>query len=290
MILLFIKQIILNISFLFCKIRNRFYIFFNINRIIILTLHEIPNNNFQDLKNTLNHLKLKYGFISPTDLESFFLGKKMNFGIKYLLTFDDGLISNYLFAKNVLSELSIRSIFFIPVKFIMLKSKNDQTDFILNNFCDGNQNSIYFNSIIKKHSMSWDNLAELINDGHTIGSHSFNHPNIKHIQSEEKLKQEIIKSSVFLNDKLDVKINHFSFPTGTFKAINYKSYLMAQKHYSFIYSNIRGMNSINNKILWRDDIHAFDNSDYNLKVSLGSYHLFYFFKRLRMKLSLKLYV
>tara|TARA_Y100000741_G_scaffold362894_1_gene349761 strand:- start:1745 stop:2542 length:798 start_codon:yes stop_codon:yes gene_type:complete len=264
--------------------------FFNINRIIILTLHEIPNNNFQDLKNTLNHLKLKYGFISPTELENFFLGQKMNLGIKYLLTFDDGLISNYLFAKNVLSELSISSIFFIPVKFIMLKSKNDQMDFILKNFCDGNQNSIYFNSIKKKHSMSWDNLAELINDGHTIGSHSFNHPNIKQIESEEKLKLEIIKSSDFLNDKLDVKINHFSFPTGTFKAINHKSFLMAQKHYSFIYSNIRGMNSINNKILWRDDIHAFDDSDYNLKVSLGSYHLFYFFKRLRMKLLLKLYV
>ena len=134
MIVLIVKKIFLYVCFLFCRLRNKCYIFFNINRVIILTLHEVPKANFDDLKNTLEYLKQKYGFISTTDLESFLLGQKMNFGIKYLLTFDDGLNSNYLFAKNVLSELRISAIFFIPVKFIILKSKSDQMDFILNNF------------------------------------------------------------------------------------------------------------------------------------------------------------
>lgn len=290
MILQVLKKIFLNSNFVVCQLRNRLFKILNINRLIILTLHEIPNDDFKNLRNTLIYLNNEYGFITPTEMESFFSGKNMNIGIKYLLTFDDGLKSNYLFAKEILSELSIKSIFFIPVRFMTLKSKEDQTNFILNNFCAGNKKSIYYNSIKNKYSMSWENLTELINDGHTIGSHSFNHINIKKIKTEKDLEYEIINSSKFLEKKLNIKINHFSFPIGTFKAVSHKSFLMAQTHYSYIYSNIRGINTANNKILWRDDIHAFDNHDYNLKISSGSYHFYYFFKRLRMKFLLKLYV
>lgn len=257
-----------------------------INKVIILTIHDVPRNSYENLRSTLYEINSKYGFMHPDEFEDFTKGKS-TFGLKYLLTFDDGLISNYFFAKEILDELSIKAIFFVPVNFINMNCKAEQQKFVLNSLCNSDENSIYYKSIHMRQSMSWRQLRKLLNWGHTIGSHTMSHVNLKKIEKNSILKCELIDSLKILEDKLSVKIKHFAFPTGQLDSVSQISYDLAKDNYDYVFSNLRGINSAKNKIFWRDDINAFDIPRKNFQISIGALHIMYFFERLKMKYLLK---
>jgi peptidoglycan/xylan/chitin deacetylase (PgdA/CDA1 family) len=60
--------------------------------------------------------------------------------------------------------------------------------------------------------MSWDQIRRLSEDGHIIGSHTLTHPNLAHI-GQFGLNRELAESRRRLEDKLQTKISHFSYPS-----------------------------------------------------------------------------
>jgi peptidoglycan/xylan/chitin deacetylase (PgdA/CDA1 family) len=101
-----------------------------------------------------------------------------------LLTFDDGPNpATTEIILSTLSELKIKTIF----------------------FCVGNNVNRY-NSL----------ASEILNDGHSIGNHTYNHSLIVKVNYEDAVS-EIIKMNQVVADSLGYRINYFRPPHGKFR-------------------------------------------------------------------------
>ena len=65
----------------------------------------------------------------------------------------------------------------------------------------------------QKPYLSAQQVKEIINDGHSIGSHTKTHPNCSLLNSSE-LEDEISTSITRLNKKFDTKVLAFAYPFG----------------------------------------------------------------------------
>lgn len=98
-----------------------------------------------------------------------------------IITFDDGMLSQYTYAKTILDKYIFKATFYI--------------------IC---------NSVDKENRMNWNNIQILEEEGHEIGSHSMNHKRLSKL-SEEEMKYEIIQSKRCLQEN-GVNVTSFSFP------------------------------------------------------------------------------
>ena len=210
-----------------------------------IMLHNLPKDDFKQCKKLLSELKQEFGFIEPNSIgtaASTFnhLDKKKG---KILLTFDDGFISNYYITKQVLEPLDIKAIFFIPTGFINCNTIEESTNFIKNQLYGGIIPSKL--SLEERKPMSWENIIELQEAGHTIGSHTINHYRLSTITDNELLKKEIIGSGDYLSQKINKNIDHFAYPFGDITSINKEALNIAKDRYKYIHTGIRGANNHN---------------------------------------------
>ena len=98
-----------------------------------------------------------------------------------IITFDDGMLSQFTYAKPILDNYNFKAIFYI--------------------IC---------NSVDKENRMNWNNIQILEEEGHEIGSHSMNHKRLSEL-SEENMKYEIIESKRCLQEN-GFNVTSFSFP------------------------------------------------------------------------------
>jgi peptidoglycan/xylan/chitin deacetylase (PgdA/CDA1 family) len=64
--------------------------------------------------------------------------------------------------------------------------------------------------------LTWEEIAELVKDPiATIGAHTLNHYNLRNLTEEEAF-YEIMESKKILEQKLNIKVNHFSYPFGKY--------------------------------------------------------------------------
>jgi len=96
-----------------------------------------------------------------------------------IISFDDGILSQYTYAKPILDKYNFKVAFYI--------------------IC---------NSVGKEDRMLWDDILILAEEGHDIGSHSMNHKKLK--LSDEEMKYEIIESKKCL-EKNGIDVTSFSF-------------------------------------------------------------------------------
>ena len=98
-----------------------------------------------------------------------------------IITFDDGMLSQFTYAKPILDKYNFKATFYI--------------------IC---------NSVDKENRMNWNNIQTLEKEGHEIGSHSMNHKRLSTL-SEEEIRYEIIESKRCLQEK-GFNVTSFSFP------------------------------------------------------------------------------
>ena len=250
------------------KIYNKKYFF-------IVMLHDVAKSEIKKCEETISKLQNEFGFIDPQYFSNLINDdKKINNNL--LLTFDDGFISNYFVAKHILEPLGIKAIFFIPTGFIDCKSTEEQEEFIYKNIYNGKSSSSL--SKIDKIALSWSQIYELLDMGHTIGSHTINHYRLSEIDDINILKEEIISSGDYLEKKLNIKINHFAYPFGEINSINKKALDIAKNRYKYIHSGIRGANIVgtNSSIIFREAINVTDHYNYNKFVITGGLSNYYY--------------
>ena len=156
----------------------------------ILMFHNIPFHQFNKFKKIINKFNENNDFISPTEFSLFMDNKKEIIGKKLLLTFDDGFFSNYLIAKQILDPLGIKAVYFVPTGFIDSVDPIAQKSFAINHLHHGVM-PVGFNED-ELRPMSWDQIKELVNNGHYIGGHTNNHKSLSTINEDKILKDEII--------------------------------------------------------------------------------------------------
>ena len=77
-------------------------------------------------------------------------------------------------------------------------------------------------------AVSLDQILTMIKDGHSIGGHTFDHPNLA-LLNEDKISKQISLSANKLEYMIRSELIFFAFPFGSLESINYKSFLVAKK-------------------------------------------------------------
>lgn len=113
--------------------------------------------------------------------------QRQNSGTSVLLTFDDGHSSFYKYAFPALRERDLSAIFFIT------------TDFIRS----------------RKDSCSWEQLAEMTNQGMCVQSHGKTHRFLSDL-SPELVRKELNVSKKQIEDHVGESVSMISFPGGRF--------------------------------------------------------------------------
>ena len=247
-----------------------------------IIFHDIPQlskNRFQDL---LEILIEKHTFITPDNFELYMNGEYFLKEDQLLLTFDDGYYSNYLIAKEILDKYKIKAIFFISTGFIDLKNKTEINTYIKKNFFDNVLPTKLDTSEMKP--MSWRNLEEIIELGHTIGSHTKNHNYLSSILDNDLLKEEIVLSGKELERNLGIKVEHFAFPFGNLNSMSSNSIRIAEKKYKYIHTGIRGKNlfSTSTLAIRRESMNILDDFDYNQFIANGGLSFYYWKDRQKL--------
>ena len=96
--------------------------------------------------------------------------------------------------------------------------------------------------------MTSEDLNFLISRGHAIGAHTTTHANLASIESDSRLHEEIIQCGDKLEDKLGVKIKHFSFGFGNVCFFSKDALKLAKTRYEFIHTGMRGLNKRKGKM------------------------------------------
>ena len=78
--------------------------------------------------------------------------------------------------------------------------------------------------------MTWDNIIDLDNRGHFIGSHGSNHVRLSKELSDDQLDYEISKSKEIIEEKLNKKINSFCWIVGDKKSYTKKASEVIKKN------------------------------------------------------------
>ncbi|MEW6165075.1 MAG: polysaccharide deacetylase family protein [Pseudomonadota bacterium] len=107
-------------------------------------------------------------------------------GNRYLLTFDDGNVSDYEIVLPILTRMDCIATFFIVVE-----------------------------KIGTPHHLSWPQVRELHDAGMTIGSHSLSHPDMRKLDPSGQ-RRELLDSRLRIEHELGVAVTSFSFPFGKF--------------------------------------------------------------------------
>ena len=190
------------------------------NSVYVVNYHATyPKNKLNFLKQ-IEFYKKYFEIIDENSLLNFNQLFSKNKKPKILITFDDGHISNYYNAKN-LDQLGIKATFFLPISVIQRKTENNIE---LENQILNNKYSILseLNEDIKNNyqrlSMTWQQVIDLSNRGHSIGSHGYNHIRLSNDLDDSQLNKEVETSKKIIEEKLGKSINSFCWIIGDTKS------------------------------------------------------------------------
>lgn len=103
-----------------------------------------------------------------------------------MITFDDGWAGNFRYALPILREYGFKAIFFVTVGLIGSKGY-----------------------------MKWDEVAQLAAEGMSVQSHGMTHRPLQSLDQGE-IYDELLKSKLYIEGKLNSNVAAFSFPHGSF--------------------------------------------------------------------------
>lgn len=145
-------------------------------------------------------------------------------GQRFLLTFDDGYLSDYEKALPLLLKMNCVATFFLITDSV-------NTDGFL----------------------SWAQVRELHNAGMTVGSHTRTHPDMRRLNLSRQ-KDELLSSRLRIEDELGAAVTNFSFPFGKFNMDLVK--LAWDAGYKTVCTSKHGVTRLPNTLLPRNSING----------------------------------
>ena len=207
---------------------NQAKLFVSSHQAVLLVLHKIvfgKKVNWEDVdvtefKKILDYIK--NNSLHPDHDKSIY--KK-----QWILTFDDGNISDYEVVFPLLTTTGITAIFFVITEKIGTLGY-----------------------------LSKKNILEMHNKGMCIGSHSLSHKLMTNLSLKEA-KKEFKESKLYLEDIIGANVDTFSYPYGeyTFKL----NQLGFAEGYQSLFSSSHGIANKNDQILPRNSINSNMNWD-----------------------------
>jgi peptidoglycan/xylan/chitin deacetylase (PgdA/CDA1 family) len=192
----------------------------------VLCYHDIPDNKVGLFERQIAFLKKEHrviNIINAQQLRDFFRGRGFLPGVNVLVTFDDGSVDHYTNVAPILEKYGFSGCFFINTDDI------ERGDFIASR--PGS----------KILPMSWEQVRDLAERGHTIGSHGARHYDMTKLQPCQ-IYDELNDSKKVLEKKIGGEADFFAFPSGTDKELSQESILIAGKIFDFNFIFLPGKN------------------------------------------------
>ena len=177
--------------------------------LISVTYHDTPQSDLINFRKQLNWYKSKFDNCTLEDLQLFLekgVWRKSKPGI--IITFDDGLASNYLYASQILEAYGFTGWFMVPVGIIDLP-ENDHLLFAQDGLVD-----FSFLPGQKRLFMSRDELLDLRSRDHQIVCHSFSHVRLSESLSNEQMNNEVKVAKKRIETVLGESVDSFAWVGG----------------------------------------------------------------------------
>jgi peptidoglycan/xylan/chitin deacetylase (PgdA/CDA1 family) len=138
------------------------------------------------------------------------------------LTFDDGFEECYTIIGPLLEKYNCNAAFFINANFI--------------ESIEGTQNKITDRiNVYTKRPMTWNQILDLHNRGHIIGSHTLDHVNMEELYPEE-VDYQLIENKRMLEEKLQYDCQYFAWPYGQMQHFPFSALQKTLKYHKYIFS------------------------------------------------------
>ena len=135
-------------------------------------------------------LQRSWQIVDPEHFSRLVAGREPLVADSVLLTFDDGYASSRVIAETVLGPLKVHALFFVVTGFVALQGSDDRQAFVARHFFPGMDPAL---APVAARNMGWDDLAYLLDQGHTIGAHTATHVRLTDVAGSE-LDTEIVGS------------------------------------------------------------------------------------------------
>jgi peptidoglycan/xylan/chitin deacetylase (PgdA/CDA1 family) len=142
------------------------------------------------------------------------------------LTFDDGFLECYTEMIPVPEKYKVKAAFFINPMSIENQNAKFASSFIKDNL----------RVELSKKFMTWDMIREIQTLGHTIGSHTYSHANLKGISPSE-LQKEIVQSREEIESATGKVCNYFAFPFGNQNYFDKNSVDLVNQTYDYSFTS-----------------------------------------------------
>lgn len=211
------------------------------NELIVLNYHSTPKQFSADFRKQVQFITQNFQVIMPEQLTDYFSGNLKTEKCALLFTFDDGLKNN-LIAAEILNEFRIKAYYFVVPEFIDTEEKKQKEYYLrdirplVNTAVDHEPEDFS--------ALSWADLHELAQNGHSIGSHTATHTLVARNSGLENSRLEIQGSKTALELKTGLTIAAFCSINNTIESIGSKEKKMIGEHYSFHFTTLPGLNSV----------------------------------------------
>ncbi len=163
-----------------------------------INYHGTPQDTAENFERQLAFYSRHYTPVSLTDLDRFLQLQrwdKKRPGL--IISFDDGLSSNYSVAAPLLEKYGFHGWFFVPVDFIAAPA-SEQPGFSDTHHIWKGSNS----SRVEREAMTWDELRDLDRRQHVIGCHTRSHLRMSPGLPDSMLEYEICAGKAVLEGEL----------------------------------------------------------------------------------------
>lgn len=227
----------------------------------VLFLHHTPAEEAQRFREQLAFLRDHFTVI---DFDTF---KRLCAGTATvpddrpaaMLTFDDGMASNYEVAAPLLEEAGMRGLFFVVPHFSMRRGDAARAFYLerIRNRAPGLT------------AMSPAQIRELAERGHTIGNHTLTHARLS-ISPAAEYEAEILQSADIIESWIDRRVEAFSWPL-LWNAITPAAYRMIVGRHPFCFTPCSGRMDLqidSPALVWRTSVESsYDLSEFRFKCS-----------------------
>lgn len=210
------------------------------DNIRVLLTHYVDDGETHKYRGAVERLLAKRTPIDPGSLISAasesFDGVE---GLQLAVTFDDGLLSSFKAAQEILNPLDIKAIFFVPTVIFDLRGESEMRDFFASNVYRYKTSLTSARCIV----MSKDHVLELRQQGHLVMPHTHSHVSLASLTTESERERELVSPKAILEDLLQESLQAFAFPFGTERAVNRSAYETVRATYSCCFTGLRGVNT-----------------------------------------------
>jgi peptidoglycan/xylan/chitin deacetylase (PgdA/CDA1 family) len=175
----------------------------------VVTYHDTPEKNKDSLRDQFRWYNEQYVNCDLSDLRGLLInGVWEHDKPGLIISFDDGLRSNFEVALPLLEEYGFTGFFMIPAGFVNTDCYR-QKEFAIQNLID-----FCAAPNVSRIALSWDEVAQIESRGHEVTCHSMNHRRLSKDLSEHELSIEIAESKYMLEYQLGHSVDSFTWVGG----------------------------------------------------------------------------